>query len=261
MARILICFFCVFALNTNRATAYWVTANNDVTPPAPFPPTTPGTAWETRNLGGLMFSVMPNAVVSFRSVTLSNVTGLTLCLRAVTEQKWLMEDGLSLTFDKNVAVNIGDFNTAYEYKLQFNRFSMVLAQGVRSLWKSSCLTWDSSSGMAQLWFDGKMSARKGLSRGTVFSGQPELTMYQFEGQVSDVYLWDSVLSVRELHRYLYHHSVPSRGSILDWKQMEFRSSGYVVLEPAYPKRLPAGAAKRKKQKMMKALRKWQKQEV
>ncbi|MCJ8750293.1 hypothetical protein PDJAM_G00260980 [Pangasius djambal] len=263
MARILICFFCVFALNTNRASAYWTTANTALPPTA-----TPGPAWETRNLGGLMFSVMPSAVISFRSVTLSNVTGLTLCLRAVTEKRWLIEDQLSLTFEKNIAVYFSNSYSTNDYNLQvagsyvmFNMISMVPVQGVRSLWKSRCLTWDSSSGMAQLWFDGMMSVRKGLSRGTVFSGQPELTMYQFEGQVSDVYLWDSVLSVRELHRYLYHHSVPSRGSVLDWKQMEFRSSGYVVLEPAYPKRLPAGPAKRKKQKMMKALKKWQKQEV
>lgn len=90
----------------------------------------------------------------------------------------------------------------------------------------------------------------------MFSGEAELT-FQFEGQVSDIYMWDSVLSTRQLHRYLYHHSVPSRGSVLDWTQMEFRASGYVVLEPAYPRRLPAGPAKRNKQKRKKALKKWQ----
>lgn len=53
------------------------------------------------------------------------------------------------------------------YQETFNFYSMVPVQEVHSLWKSRCLTWDSSSGMAQLWFDGRMSVRKGLGRGTV----------------------------------------------------------------------------------------------
>ncbi|KAF4078366.1 hypothetical protein AMELA_G00198420 [Ameiurus melas] len=182
--------------------------------------------------------------------SLSNITGTMLCLRAVTETKWMIDDNLSLTFGKNPAVSIPrNYDSNYLYKLQ----------EVHSLWKSHCLTWDSSSGMAQLWFDGRMSVRKGLSRGTVFLGQAELTMTEFE--VSDVYVWDSVLSVRDLNRYLHGHLVLSQGHVLAWTQMEFRASGYVVLQPAYPKQLPAGPAKHNKKKRMKLLKKQVRQEV
>ncbi|XP_053500337.1 serum amyloid P-component [Ictalurus furcatus] len=266
MARILF-FFWVFALNTDRPGAASIPLSTSGTTPSPS--ITSAVAWETRNLGGWMFSVMPGAVVRFRSVALSNVTGITLCLRAVTEKKWMIDDYLSLMFGKNPAVSImRNYNSDYLYKLQvagyqetFNIYSMVPVQEVHSLWKSRCLTWDSSSGMAQLWFDGRMSVRKGLSRGTVFSGQAELTMTEFEGQVSDVYMWNSVLSVRELNRYLHGHSVLSRGHVLAWTQMEFSASGYVVLQPAYPKQLPAGPAKHNKKKRMKLLKKRQRQEV
>ncbi|XP_060793843.1 serum amyloid P-component-like [Neoarius graeffei] len=259
MARILI-FFCVFALNSNKAHAYWMTTKAPTLPPVTTEPT-----WETKNLGGWMFSIMPNSVVRFRSAALSNVTGITLCLRALTEKNGFSDNTLLLTFGENAAVCIRDYSVYYQLQVagSFTNFyirSMVPVQTSASLWRSRCLTWDSSSGMAQLWTDGMMSIRKGLSRGTVFSGKAEL-IFQIEGQVSNIYMWDSVLSIRQLHKYLYHHSVPSQGSVLDWTQMEFSASGYVVLEPAYPKRLHAGPAKRNKKKRMKTLKKRLRQEV
>ncbi|KAM9444712.1 serum amyloid P-component-like [Clarias gariepinus] len=249
-------FSCVFASPTTKYTG--VTT-------APFTAST-AQVWETQNLRGRMFSVMPGAAVRFHSAVLPEVTGITLCLRGLTDKKWMIDDRLQLMFGERNAFYI-TASSSSEYQLQvagsypyvtFNVNSMVAVREVSSVWKSRCVTWDSDSGMAQLWFDGRMSVRKGVSRGAVFSGQAELSLHQFEGQLSDVYLWDSVLSTRELYRYLYQLSVPWGGKVLDWTQMEFITSGYVVLEPAYSSRFLAGPAKRNKQKRMK---KRQRQEV
>ncbi len=39
-----------------------------------------------------------------------------------------------------------------------------------NMWHSICSTWDSSSGLVQLWFDGQPSARKFFSSGSNISG-------------------------------------------------------------------------------------------
>ncbi|KAF5880232.1 serum amyloid P-component-like, partial [Clarias magur] len=119
-----------------------------------------------------MFSVMPGAAVRFRSVALPEVTAITLCLRGLTDKRWMIDDRLQLMFGKRNAFYI-TASSPFEYQLQvaesyvtFDVNSMVPVQEVRSAWKSRCVTWDSDSGMAQLWFDGRMSVRKGVSRGT-----------------------------------------------------------------------------------------------
>ncbi|KAI4875965.1 hypothetical protein NFI96_022098 [Prochilodus magdalenae] len=198
------------------------------------------TQWQDGSLQGQMFSVMSGGEVRFRSdsnTTLSNITGLTVCMRVLFEED---KYNLQLTF-RNSTYGVsytGPYSTGSYYYLyvsgesvRFNKFSMTPSRQQLWPWNNRCFTWESSTGMTQLWFDEKMSIRKGVARGQVFSGEVELSLSRFDGQVTDVYVWDSVVACGDLSNFLsYTYSVPP-GSILDWGQIQYSTSGYAVLEP------------------------------
>ncbi|XP_059196194.1 C-reactive protein-like [Centropristis striata] len=82
-------------------------------------------------------------------------------------------------------------------------------------WHSICTTWDSATGLAQLWLDGKPSSRKSLSTGSHISGPIIIVFGQdqdsfgggfdinqsFVGMLSDVHMWDHVLSPCQIQDY------------------------------------------------------------
>lgn len=118
-----------------------------------------------------MFSVMSGAEVRFRLDGLSEATGLTVCLRVLTEKSFMLD----LRIGKISSVFLtGPGPSIAKYYLQVKRDSAVfevsyMTEGFQGLWpwKNRCFTWTSSTGMAQLWIDGKMSIRKGIARGQV----------------------------------------------------------------------------------------------
>ncbi|KAI4875963.1 hypothetical protein NFI96_004546 [Prochilodus magdalenae] len=248
-----------------------------------------------------MFSVVSGGEVRFRSGALTNITGLTVCMRVLLEKSYY---SVQLSFENTTdAVSYtGPTSTGYYHYLQvkgepvrFEKFSLGIYRMFWP-WRNRCFTWESSTGMAQLWFDGTMSIRKGVARGQdagkprekagdsgtqaavgsvvgfcghgyvhkralwnfsdrqgvdnhmVFSGQAELTLSGFEGQVADVYVWDSALSVKALYCYLsLNHTFPP-GTILDWNRIQYRTSGYVVLQAAYLNPFSEKSSGRKRQK-------------
>uniref|UniRef100_A0A3B1ISK6 Pentraxin (PTX) domain-containing protein n=1 Tax=Astyanax mexicanus TaxID=7994 RepID=A0A3B1ISK6_ASTMX len=188
------------------------------------------------DLQGMMFSVMNGGNVRFHSDNPSNFTGLTVCLRVLTEQTF----SIQLNFINQTHFVRLDDNVLYVNgcSVSFYPFFMVPVYQEHWPWKNRCLTWESSTGMAQLWSDGKMSVRKGImfsvmNGGNVFSSLDELPFYDFRGQLSDVHVWDRVLNSNDLNWFLsYNYNFPS-GNILDWKRIEYSTSGYTVLEPIF----------------------------
>uniref|UniRef100_A0A8B9JA34 Pentraxin (PTX) domain-containing protein n=1 Tax=Astyanax mexicanus TaxID=7994 RepID=A0A8B9JA34_ASTMX len=194
------------------------------------------------DLQGMMFSVMNGGNVRFHSDNPSNFTGLTVCLRVLTEQTF----SIQLNFINQTHFVRLDNNILYVNgrSVSFYPFFMVPVYQEHWPWKNRCLTWESSTGMAQLWSDGKMSVRKGIARGQVmthrgdksmvlwkvFSDLDELLFDQFVGQVSDIYVWDRALGPQDLYNFLYYHYNLPSGNILDWHQIQYNTSGYAVLE-------------------------------
>ncbi|XP_041959296.1 serum amyloid P-component-like [Alosa sapidissima] len=111
-------------------------------------------------------------------------------------------------------------------------------------WNSVCVTWDSGNGLAQFWVNGKPSAKKALQAGASIAGTPSIMLGQdqdayaggfdvhdaFYGHVTDVHMWDNVLSPAEIENYM--KCVISRpGNVVDWKNLEYTKHGYVIVEP------------------------------
>ncbi|MBN3302072.1 SAMP protein, partial [Amia calva] len=110
-------------------------------------------------------------------------------------------------------------------------------------WTHVCATWDSVTGIAQLWVNGKGSVRKGVKTSGSIQAKPFILLGQeqdsyggsfdkgqsFVGQISNVHMWDRVLSPCEIWTiYTGRTSEPS--NVLSWKSMQFEIEGYVILE-------------------------------
>ncbi|XP_051244632.1 pentraxin fusion protein-like [Dicentrarchus labrax] len=103
-----------------------------------------------------------------------------------------------------------------------------------------CFTWDSSSGAAAVFVDGRKSLtkvyRKGhtiRSGGKVILGQdPDAYFGDFEakqsfvGEISDVNMWDTVLSDSTI-RDMFNGKKVERGNVFDWESTELEINGEV----------------------------------
>ncbi|XP_041798721.1 C-reactive protein-like [Chelmon rostratus] len=110
-----------------------------------------------------------------------------------------------------------------------------------NVWHSVCSTWDSASGLVQLWYDGKPSIRKfiggsNITRPIVILGQEQDsfgggfdTRQSFVGMMSDVHMWDYTLSPCEIQRYVDDLNF-TPGNVLNWRALEFQSTGRVLIE-------------------------------
>ncbi|KAL0965278.1 hypothetical protein UPYG_G00279190 [Umbra pygmaea] len=100
-------------------------------------------------------------------------------------------------------------------------------KGIRP-WTSLCVTWERMTGVAQVWRGGSVSIRKRLI-GQVVAGPPVLSMYSFEGQVTDVEVWDHVLSQTTIMDYMSGY-VYNSGNLLTWSNAIYSTTGNVLLE-------------------------------
>ncbi|CAB1334249.1 unnamed protein product [Coregonus sp. 'balchen'] len=108
-------------------------------------------------------------------------------------------------------------------------------------WHSICATWASETGLGQLWLDGKPSTRKFLQseaiKGkTIVLGQEQVKFgrffarqQSFVGMLTDVHMWDNMLSPCEIQRYTNQTNF-TPGNVLSWGALDFQISDRVLLE-------------------------------
>uniref|UniRef100_A0A8C6V3B0 Pentraxin (PTX) domain-containing protein n=1 Tax=Neogobius melanostomus TaxID=47308 RepID=A0A8C6V3B0_9GOBI len=109
-------------------------------------------------------------------------------------------------------------------------------------WQSLCSTWDAASGLVQLWLDGKPSSMKFITNTNITGpmiivlGQEQDTCgggfdinQSFVGMISDVHMWDSVLSPQHIDNYSQKFNF-SAGNVLNWKSIEFHIRGRVLVQ-------------------------------
>ncbi|XP_006861816.1 PREDICTED: serum amyloid P-component [Chrysochloris asiatica] len=105
-----------------------------------------------------------------------------------------------------------------------------------------CASWESSSGIAELWVNGNPAVRKGLKKGYSVGVNPKIILGQeqdgygsrfdksqsFVGEIGDLYMWDSVLTPEEV-QYAYQGSLVN-SNILNWKALNYELKGYVIIK-------------------------------
>ncbi|KAM3591435.1 uncharacterized protein V6R79_009567 [Siganus canaliculatus] len=110
-------------------------------------------------------------------------------------------------------------------------------------WNSLCWTWDSATGLTALWVNNKRSERKILSKGITAIGAPIIILGQdqdsygggfswkesFTGDITDVHMWDSVITPCEIKHYL-EGSSHSPGNILNWLNLDYSITDSVYVQ-------------------------------
>ncbi|XP_030250270.1 mucosal pentraxin-like [Sparus aurata] len=111
-------------------------------------------------------------------------------------------------------------------------------------WLSVCSTWDAASGLTRLWVDGNPSSRKYTSSGSNITGTMTIVLGQnqdspggtfdskqsFVGMISDVHMWDYVISPREIQNYEQVFVRFTPGNVLNCRELEFQTTGRVLIE-------------------------------
>ncbi|XP_072317571.1 serum amyloid P-component-like [Eucyclogobius newberryi] len=113
-----------------------------------------------------------------------------------------------------------------------------------SQWHSICTTWESSTGLVQLWFNGQSLGRKYIANTqSPMSGRPIIILGQeqdshgggfdinqsFLGMMTDVHMWDYALSPCEIQKYVSELSF-TPGNVLNWAALDFQINGRVLIE-------------------------------
>ncbi|XP_063063803.1 C-reactive protein-like [Engraulis encrasicolus] len=110
-------------------------------------------------------------------------------------------------------------------------------------WNSVCGTWDSDTGLSQVWVNGKPGARKFVFKGGRLTGTPIVIIgldqdaygggfYQidaFIGQLTDVHMWDRVIAPCEINNYSEDRKF-QHGNLINWHAAAYTTYGNVVEE-------------------------------
>ncbi|XP_067233459.1 C-reactive protein-like [Chanodichthys erythropterus] len=179
-----------------------------------------------------------------------NLTAFTLCMRVAMEPQGERDvilfayctpgyDELNVWREKDGQVSLYLHSS---YEAAFFRLPPL------SIFQTHlCVTWDSKTGLAAFWVDGRRSVyqlyRKGhsiLPGGTVLLGQdPDIctgsTMFfdpeqSFVGEITDVKMWNHVLPGKQI-KAVYSNQEPNvtKGNVFDWDTIKYEISGNVIV--------------------------------
>ncbi|CAH2315867.1 Hypothetical predicted protein [Pelobates cultripes] len=107
-------------------------------------------------------------------------------------------------------------------------------------WKHTCVSWNSDTGVIQLWVNGKLYPRKISNKGFtipiptfIILGQDQDSFgggfqaaQSFVGEMRDVHMWDFVLSQEDIQNVLVNDI---NGNVLSWTALQYESNGEVVV--------------------------------
>ncbi|OCT69016.1 hypothetical protein XELAEV_18040324mg [Xenopus laevis] len=121
-------------------------------------------------------------------------------------------------------------------------------------WIHMCVTWDSDTGVLQLWVNGKVSPRRVVQKGFSIDLQDGISLGQmqiisefgwyrpishgnewdhytsFQGEISDVHMWNEVLSPETIRKVLLNNR-DINGNVISWRSLNYTIKGDVTVQP------------------------------
>ncbi|KAG8549665.1 hypothetical protein GDO81_020219 [Engystomops pustulosus] len=109
-------------------------------------------------------------------------------------------------------------------------------------WKHTCVTWDSTSGIIQLWVNGKLYPRKVSNKGFSINTKISIIVGQeqdefgggfnksdsFVGELTDIHMWDYVLSPGDIQKVMTNDYT---GNVINWRSLHFEIKGDALIQP------------------------------
>lgn len=186
-----------------------------------------------------------NSYVSLIAQSKKPLTAFTVCLRIYTNLSKFRSFGIFSyatkknsndilifwTKDKGYAVGVGGPEIVFE------------ASKIPEAPTHICASWESATGLVELWVDGKPKVRKSLQRGYIVATDAIIILGQeqdsyggsfdasqsFVGDIGDVNMWDTVLSPEQIHTV--YDGGTLRPNVLNWKTLAFTVQGDVFIKP------------------------------
>ncbi|XP_041068210.1 serum amyloid P-component-like [Carcharodon carcharias] len=172
-----------------------------------------------------------------------NLSAFTLCFRAASEASH------SYTLFSYATSNHN--NELLIWKGKKGRLCLYLGNIVvgfslpemNALLRHICVTCESAGGLATFWVDGERSIRKVVKRGGIVHGGGAIILGQdqdrvgggfdwsqsFVGEITDVNMWDHVLTASEITSVSQGCHCPG-GNIIDWATIRYTTSGKVNIQ-------------------------------
>ncbi|XP_060110907.1 serum amyloid P-component-like [Heteronotia binoei] len=195
----------------------------------------------------LVFPEESNAAhVVLRPARQQPLTSFTVCLKSYTD----LSRAYSLF---SYATKMSD-NELLVFKPKPNQYSLYVGGSVvtfsvadnpaaKPRWEHICVSWESITGIVDLWLNGNSLPRKGMKKGYTISPEASIILGQeqdsvgggfdinqsFVGEVMDVYMWGRVLSSDELG--VVQNGGRLSNYLIDWQSLIYQINGYSVVKP------------------------------
>ncbi|XP_040014825.1 uncharacterized protein LOC120807155 [Xiphias gladius] len=164
--------------------------------------------------------------------------GFSVCLRYLTD---MQTDIFTLSPYSRNPVTLQVTDTSYRLFDRYGYLYLHLEPSIKiwpdvepDIWTSVCLAVDSVTNVAQVFSGSRMSIRKILPVKYVWTGEPVIDFPGFDGQVTDVQVWDYPLRYREVIDYMKTSAYKLyRGSVLTWSYISYSLRGNTLLEDVY----------------------------
>ncbi|XP_077179580.1 mucosal pentraxin-like [Paroedura picta] len=175
------------------------------------------------------------------------LTSFTVCLRAFTD--------LTRAYSLFSYATKKTDNELLVFKPKPNQYSLYVGNSVVTFtvtdrsapklqWEHICVSWESVTGIVELWLNGESLPRKGTKKGFTISPDASIVLGQeqdsfgggfdvnqsFIGEIADVYLWGRVLSADELA--IVQNGGRLSNYLIDWRSLNYDIRGYVVVKPS-----------------------------
>ncbi|XP_053330378.1 C-reactive protein-like [Spea bombifrons] len=109
-------------------------------------------------------------------------------------------------------------------------------------WKHTCVSWDSETGVIELWVNGKLYPRRVSNKGftipvpySIILGQEQDSFgggfdakQSFVGELSDVHMWDYVLTPENIQKAWNNDF---SGSLISWTSLKYEAKGNALVLP------------------------------
>ncbi|XP_076600443.1 uncharacterized protein LOC143328885 [Chaetodon auriga] len=177
--------------------------------------------------------------------------GVSVCLRFLTDYEQRQPIIFTLSPSSRAPLKL-ETSFGNEFRLSFDRYSyrnLNLQPNLRfwssvgqDIWTRVCVTVDSVKKVAQVFSGPNMSIRKRLPVQYAWPGEPVIDFTGFDGQLTDVQVWDYPLSYKEIFNYMTSGVYALyRGSVLTWSSISYSPGGNALLEDTYKRQaqLPA----------------------
>nr|XP_046240881.1 uncharacterized serine-rich protein C215.13-like [Scatophagus argus] len=172
------------------------------------------------------------------------VRGVSVCLRFLTDYQQSSSPTIftlspSSRNPLKMAVSVSGVYVLSFDRYEYNRLylqpnKLFWTHIEPEIWTTVCLTVDSMKNVAQVFSGPRISIRKMLPSEYAWSGEPVIYFPGFDGQVTDVQVWDYPISYREIYNYMTTSVYrPDVGSVLTWSSISYSPRGRTLLEDIY----------------------------